>query len=259
MADQGIADSTRRAAALIRGARRLTAFTGAGISVESGIPPFRGPGGLWDRYDPQCLELRYFHAHPLEAWKAIREIFYGHFGAVEPNAAHRVLSRLENEGWPAGRGAETARLTAVVTQNIDGLHRGAGSRNVIEFHGSWRDLVCTRCGRRFPAGAQILRVLPPLCGCSGVLKPDFIFFGEGIPAAAQRDSDRAARETDVMIVVGSTGEVYPAAMVPQKAAENGARIIEVNPQKSSFTPLAEIHIQTGAGEAMTAIEKELFA
>jgi NAD-dependent deacetylase len=248
----------RSAAALIRGARHLTAFTGAGISVESGIPPFRGEGGLWGSYDPHCLELDYFHAHPAEAWKLIREIFYGHFGRVVPNAAHRVLARLETEGWPQNGTGERRRLEAVITQNIDGLHREAGSRNVIEFHGNWRDLVCTRCGKRRPASPEAFRRLPPLCECNGVLKPDFIFFGEGIPPEARRNADREARETDVMLVIGSTGEVYPAALVPQTAAENGARLIEVNPQESSFTSLASVYIPHAAGEAMTAIEAELF-
>jgi len=257
--EQGnLTSEIRSAAALIRGARYLTAFTGAGISVESGIPPFRGEGGLWGRYDPNCLELGYFNAHPAEAWKLIKEIFYEHFGRVEPNAAHRVLARLETDGWAGNGGAERSRLRAVITQNIDGLHREAGNRNVIEFHGNWRDLVCTGCGRRRPATQDAFLRLPPLCGCGGVLKPDFIFFGEGIPEAAQRDSERAARETDVMLVIGSTGEVFPAAAVPQTAAENGAHIIEINPQRSSFTPLAEVHVMTAAGPALTAIEAELY-
>jgi NAD-dependent deacetylase len=248
------------AAALIRSARRLTAFTGAGISVESGIPPFRGPGGLWNKYDPRMLELDYFLRHPEKSWPILREIFYDHFGAAKPNKAHEVLARLETEGWPQD-GAEggRARLRTLITQNIDNLHYLAGSRNVVEFHGSSRTLVCLKCRGRRDADPALLESLPPRCGCGGVYKPDFIFFGEGIPPEALSASQRAARETDVMLVIGSTGEVYPAAAVPRQASEHGAKIIEVNPSESEFTAsLTDLFIPLEAGEALTLIERELY-
>jgi NAD-dependent deacetylase len=124
----GAHDAVRAAAALIRSAKHLTAFTGAGISVESGIPPFRGPGGLWSQYDPRMLELDYFLAHPEKAWPVIREIFYDHFGKARPNRAHEVLAAWERDGWTRGPGStERGYLKTLITQNIDNLHNIAGS------------------------------------------------------------------------------------------------------------------------------------
>jgi NAD-dependent deacetylase len=235
---------------LIRSAKYLTAFTGAGISVESGIPPFRGPGGLWSRYDPRMLELDYFLAYPDIAWPVIREIFYDHFGAAKPNRAHLALARLESDG----------RLKVLVTQNIDNLHYLAGSRNIVEFHGNSRLLVCLVCGNRVQAVPALLEKLPPRCPCGGVYKPDFIFFGEGIPQGAHARSQDAARRTDVMLVVGSTGEVYPAALVPRWASEAGAKIIEINPEASEFTKsVSDIHVPLKAAEAFAVIEEGMLS
>jgi NAD-dependent deacetylase len=228
------------AASILRSARYLTAFTGAGISVESGIPPFRGPGGLWGKYDPRTLELDYFLSHPAEAWPVIREIFYDNFGKAKPNAAHLALAKLEADG----------ALKALVTQNIDNLHYVAGNRNIVEFHGNSRLLLCLGCGKRVEADPRLLADLPPRCPCGGMYKPDFVFFGEGIPPEAHARSMEAADRTDVMLVVGSTGEVYPAALVPRRAADRGAKIIEINPERSSFTDtLGCVHIPLKAGEA----------
>ncbi len=241
-------EAVRAAADLIRGARYLTAFTGAGISVESAIPPFRGEGGLWNTYDERKFELEYSVAHPEETWPLLTEIFYENFGRARPNRAHEVLAAWEARGL----------LKALITQNIDNLHFEAGSRNVVEFHGSSRTLVCLTCHSRRAVEPGVLTTMPPRCPCGGIYKPDFIFFGEGIPPDALEKSAEAARRTDVMIVIGSTGEVYPAAMVPRDASENGAQIIEVNPHPSEFTDaVTDVFLGMRAGEAMNALEKEL--
>jgi NAD-dependent deacetylase len=236
-----------QAASLLRQARHLTAFTGAGISVESGIPPFRGEGGLWSRYDPHLLELSYFLKHPEVSWPILKQIFYDHFGAARPNRAHEVLAAWEARGL----------LKTVITQNVDNLHFEAGSRNVVEYHGNSRTLVCLGCGARVPADPGLLATLPPHCPCGGLLKPDMVFFGEGIPPAASTAAEMAARRTDCMLVVGSTGEVYPAALVPRRAKENGATLIEVNLEPSEFTADASVRIPLGASEALDLLEKEL--
>jgi NAD-dependent deacetylase len=242
-------EAVRAAASLIRSSKYLTAFTGAGISVESGIPPFRGPGGLWSRYDPRMLEISYFLAHPEKAWPVIKEIFYDHFGKAKPNAAHLVLARLEAAGT----------LKVLITQNIDNLHWIAGSRNIVEFHGNSGYLVCLTCKTRVLAAPALLVNLPPRCPCGGIYKPDFIFFGEGIPTEAHSKAHEAARQSDVMLVIGSTGEVYPAALVPRWAFEAGAKIIEINPGESEFTgSVTTLHLSLPAGEAFALIEKELF-
>jgi len=236
------------AVALIRGSRYLAAFTGAGISVESGIPPFRGEGGLWSTYDPRMLELGFFLAHPEKAWPVIREIFYDHFGRAQPNKAHEVLAAWEAQGL----------LKCLITQNIDNLHFAAGSRCIVEFHGNSRQLLCLGCGTRVEARADLLTALPPRCPCGGLYKPDFIFFGEGIPPEAHERAREATSRTDLMLVVGSTGEVYPAALVPRWAKDAGAKIIEVNPGDSEFTgSVTDIHIPLKAAEAFSLLEKEL--
>ena len=234
----------QKAAEIIGESRHLVAFTGAGISVESGVPPFRGPNGLWSSYDPKNLELFYFHRHPDECWRVIKEIFYKHFAAAEPNDAHRALARLE------ARGA----LKAVITQNIDNLHQLAGSDRVIEFHGNTRDLICLSCGRITAASPELLEVLPPRCSFGAILKPDFIFFGEPIPQEAWFESMRETEAADVLLIVGSTGEIYPAASLPHQAAGNGARIIEVNPEESNFTKtITDVFVPLPAGSAMKRI------
>ena len=237
------------AAEVIAGSSYLVAFTGAGISVESGIPPFRGPDGIWNRYDPRSLELDYFDSHPEDCWIVIKEIFYDFFGSAEPNGAHMALARWQHRGV----------LKALITQNIDDLHARAGSTNVIEYHGNSRLLRCLACRTGHPAAPTLLERLPPVCpSCGGLLKPDFVFFGEGIPAEASYAAEYAAVNADAMILIGTTGEVYPAAMLPERAKANGATVIEINPNRSNYTgPITDIFLRTGAVEGVGLIDKEL--
>lgn len=242
--------SITAAARLIKNARTLTAFTGAGISVESGIAPFRGPDGIWNKYDPRYLELNYFLSHPKESWEIIRELFFQNFSQAEPNKAHKVLALLEEKGL----------LHAIITQNIDNLHFKAGSTNVIEFHGNSRQLICTQCEFSTPVHNDLWKSLPPLCPkCNAVLKPDFILFGEDIPSDAFSRAFILAVQSDVMIVIGSTGEVYPAASVPEHAKQSGAKIIEINPQPTGFTQrISDVFLQGKATDMMSALKKEIF-
>jgi NAD-dependent deacetylase len=215
-----------RAAEIISNARHVTAFTGAGISVESGIPPFRGPNGLWNKYDPKFLDIYYFNRDPEKSWKLIKEIFYDFFGKAKPNAAHFALAELEKLGL----------LKAIITQNIDNLHQEAGSQTVYEFHGNSRQLTCTNCGAIYPASEKLLETLPPRCEkCGGILKPDFIFFGEPIPEPARSKSFEEAELADVFLVIGTTGEIMPASLIPREAKSNGATIIEINTEPSNYT------------------------
>jgi len=234
--------SLEAAAAKLKTAQNAMAFTGAGASVESGIPTFRGRQGLWSKYDASTLEMSVFLANPSKSWALIHTIFYERWGHNEPNAGHRALARLEAAG----------HLTETVTQNVDGLHQAAGSKNVCEYHGTMTRLVCLGCGRRTPMTPERLASLPPLCEvCGAVLKPDFVFFGEGIPEAAAWRARTAAVNADVVLIIGSTGEVYPAAMVPETAAHRGATIIEVNPERSRFTEsITDIFLQGKAGEVL---------
>jgi len=237
------------AAEKIRNSSFTMAFTGAGISVESGIPPFRGAGGLWNKYDPEVLEINYFYNHGEECWRVIREIFYDFFGDAKPNQAHYALAKMEELGY----------LQAIVTQNIDNLHQLAGSRNIAEFHGNSGRLVCTECKTVYPADKVNLEILPPRCPKDDqILKPDFVFFGEGIPAEAWDRSFESAEKCGVCIIIGSTGEVVPASFVPQKASDNGAFIIEINPEESQFThTITNLHLKGKAGEILAQLVEEL--
>jgi NAD-dependent deacetylase len=232
----------------IREAKYLSAFTGAGVSVESNIPPFRGENGLWATYDPELFDISYFRAYPAKSWTLLKKLFYDTFRDAEPNEAHRVLARLERRGM----------LKALVTQNIDNLHHLAGSGNVIEYHGSVRELVCISCKKRRGAEPALLESLPPKCECGGVLKPDIVFFGEEIPIHALLNVEKTIEKTDVMLVVGTTGEVYPAAFVPIEAKRRGARIIEVNVTPSSLSQdVSDILLRGKATEVMARIEAML--
>ena len=238
-----------KAAKAIKGSAYTIAFTGAGISVESGIPPFRGPEGLWSKYNPEILELDYFYRHPEKSWPVIKEIFYDFFGTASPNPAHKALAELEHKGL----------LKCVVTQNIDNLHQEAGSKLVHEFHGTCGRMVCIKCRKVYKSSDISLQKLPPLCpACMGLLKPDFIFFGENISPATYTASFEAAEQARVVIVIGTTGEVMPAGYIPLTAKKNGATIIEINTESSAFTSkVTDIFLQGKAGEIMEKLLKAL--
>jgi len=216
----------QKASEIIKNSSFVVAFTGAGISVESGIPTFRGPEGLWSRYDPKILDIDFFLSNPKESWEKIKEIFYDYMGNTAPNDAHKFLAYLEKIGI----------LKAVITQNIDSLHQKAGNKNVIEFHGTASKLVCLNCYKKFSSDEIDLDLLPPMCPeCMGLLKPDFVFFSEPIPKKALEESLKLSQECDCMLVIGTTGEIMPASELPRIAKQNGAKIIEINIEKSSYT------------------------
>ncbi len=242
-------DLLRKAAEILVNSRHTTVFTGAGISVESGIPPFRGPDGLWSKYDPIFLDIDYFYRNPEKSWKLIKEIFYDFMGKAQPNPAHYAVAELEKMGI----------VKAVITQNIDNLHQEAGSKIVYEFHGTTRFLTCMRCGKKWEYTPELLEKIPPVCpDCGGILKPDFVFFGEPIPEPAHSASLREAEIADVFLVIGTTGEIYPAAMIPKIAKKNGAQIIEVNVSPSSYTyEITDIFLQGKAGEILPALVEEV--
>lgn len=241
-------DQIGKAAEAIRKAEYVSVFTGAGVSVESGIPPFRGQKGLWSRYDPEVLDIDFFIQNPLHSWGVIKEIFYDFFGKAAPNNAHRILADLEKAGIVKG----------IITQNIDNLHFEAGSSVVAEYHGNSRKLLCLSCGREYTAVGELLANLPPRCSCGGVLKPDFVFFGEGIPEKALSLTSEIVSKTDLMILIGTTGEIYPASFIPYEAKEKGALIVEINPAESAYTEkITDIYIQKPAVEAMENLSEIL--
>ncbi len=241
-------DSLQQAAAWLKQAHYAVAFTGAGISVESGIAPFTGAGGLWNQYDPRFIEINFFLSDPARSWQEMKKIFFTDMDNAQPNPAHRTLAALETQGL----------LKGVITQNIDGLHQRAGSKNVQEFHGTIHTLSCVRCGRKYRLQDVNLDEIPPTCLCGGVLKPDFVFYGEGIPPRAYEKSAAMAAQADVMLVVGTAGQVMPACSLPLAAKEHGCKIIEINPRASAYTgQITDLYFPLEAGAFFTRLAREI--
>ena len=243
-------DTPEQAAGLLRESRRAIAFTGAGVSVESGIPHFRGKGGLWTQFDPyKVAHIDTFRSDPAQYWTY--SLNHRRAGA-EPNPAHLALAHLQHEG----------RLGTVITQNTDGLHQQAGSPDVIELHGSSAAVTCLDCGSRFPrdqVDAINQRQCPPPCPCCAgrFLKPAVVLFGEPLPAEPLDRAHAAALEADLVLIVGSSMQVYPAAGIPRLAARNGAQLCIVNAEPTPLDELARVVIRGKAGEVLPEIIRHL--
>lgn len=237
-----------KAVSIIKNSKYVIALTGAGISVESGIPPFRGEGGLWTKYDPSLFTLSYFMKNPKQSWKLLKELFYESFKNIKPNLAHKALATMEKQGY----------IKSIITQNIDCLHQEAGSKNVIEYHGGIDRLVCMKCSKKYKADEKLLENIPPECNCGGILKPDIVFFEEIIPADVLEAVNKELTKSDLLFVIGTTAMIHPAAQIPYEAKRKGAEIIEINPNPSAITEvLTDIFIQARATEALCAIKEKL--
>jgi NAD-dependent deacetylase len=235
-------------AKLIVEQKNVVALTGAGISVESGIPPFRGKGGIWEKYDPEEYgHIDTFKRNPKRAWTLFKEMLDCTLRA-EPNHAHLALARMEENGL----------LNCTITQNIDGLHHKAGSKKVVEFHGNNRFLVCLKCGNRYEA-KKYLDGIPPTCDCEQILKPDFILYGELIPNATIERSVEEVSECKVLLVIGTTNLVYPAASLASVAMSFGATIVEVNVAETALTQDADYFLEGKAGEVLSELLERIEA
>lgn len=246
---QTAASGAERLAELIRCAKSVVALTGAGISVPSGIPDFRSPGtGLWERVDPmEVAHIDAFHRDPERFWSFYSARFQT-LADKEPNPAHAALARLEEAGL----------LDAVITQNIDRLHRKAGSREVIEVHGSIDSCSCLVCGMRYPlediAGRQELDgASVPRCQCGQPLKPDVVLFGELLPVAAIERAQRLAVSAEVMLCVGTSLEVYPVAGLPELTLAAGGKIAIVTQGPTPLDRMAEVRMGADVVEDLTAV------
>ena len=231
-------------AELIRERQPCVVLTGAGVSTESGIPDFRSPTGIWAEHDPmEVASVWAFLRDPQALWD-----FYARrlsaLSDARPNAAHLALAELERRGLVA----------AVVTQNIDTLHEQAGSQEVVEVHGSIRTASCVVCGVRVPIGSALARLPLPTCeACGGNLKPDVVMFGEAMPV---RETDRAfalAREAGLLLVVGSSLEVYPVAGLPEETLAAGGALAIVNRGSTPYDDAAALKIDASAGETLAAV------
>lgn len=241
-----------RAAELVRRAKHLVAFTGAGHSTASGIPDFRSPGsGLWEKANPMLVaSIWAFRLNPKTFYDWIQpmaEILL----KAPPNPAHHALAELEEMGI----------LRAIITQNIDNLHQRAGSRRVLELHGHMRQATCIRCYKKVPVDPMVERFIlegqVPRCECGGVLKPDVILFGEQLPIRVLNQAMAEARRTDLILIAGSSLEVTPAADIPYLAAECGARSIIVNLQPTQFDARADVVIHGDVTEVLPRIVEKV--
>ena len=249
-----IDEVVKAAATLILSADYVVVLTGAGVSVESGIPPFRGPGGIWTRFgEPPMDGYQRFLADPKSWWEGrLKPGRRRGLGVsildAKPNPGHYALAEMEEVGI----------LRAVITQNIDNLHTAAGSRNVLEIHGNVHKLRCVKCGARFPRNGFDLSELPPRCPrCGGVVKGDTVMFGEPIPQDVLSRCMEEAERCDCMLVVGTSAAVYPAAGLPLIVKRRGGALIEVNPRTSELNSLCDVCIRAPSGEALPKIVSAL--
>ena len=240
----------RKTAEALCRSKRAVAFTGAGISVESGIPDFRGPTGLWKKYDPmEYATIDAFLENPGKVWNMLKEMG-DLLDRAKPNPAHRALAKLE----------EMNLLRSVITQNIDNLHQAAGNKRVIEFHGTNQTLTCMLCGRQYSRQEINPGKIPPRCRCQGVLKPDIVFFGEGIPMDAQFAANDEARTCDFMLVIGTSAIVSPARELPLMAQRAGATVVEINIEETQLTHYISHWILKGqAGPILQSVLQEIIS
>jgi len=240
-------ETVKKAARKICQSTKTRALTGAGISVESGIPDFRSAGGLWERFNPmEYGTIGAFQANPEKVWQMLQEVS-DLLASARPNPAHTGLGRLQELGL----------LHTIITQNVDYLHQEGGATRVIEYHGNAKTLSCIWCNQRYDSdelGGQI----PPKCSCGQFLKPDVVFLGEPIPIRALQESYELASSCRALLIVGTSGEVAPANTIPEMAKKAGATIIEVNVEPTVLTEyVTDIFLQGKASEVVGKLVREV--
>ncbi len=239
-------------ARLLAESRRAVAFTGAGISTESGVADFRSPGGVWSKYQPVMFQdFLASEAARRQYWRMKKE-GYWEMRNARPNAGHHALARLEAAG----------KLVALITQNIDGLHQDAGSRRVLELHGTTRAVICLQCGARYDPDAIQARLEGgeevPLCEkCGGLLKPATVSFGQALPADVLSEAFDLATGADLMLAIGSSLVVEPAASLPLQARRRGARLVIINKTETPLDRIADAVLREPIGPSLTEVVKLL--
>ncbi len=231
----------------LRDAQSVVAFTGAGISAESGVPTFRGDEGIWTKFKPEELaNLDAFMRNPELVWewyKARKKVI----SEVKPNAGHVALVEME----------KMFSVFAVITQNIDNLHRRAGSKNVFELHGNIERNYCMKCGKNFANEFVLSGERIPYCECGGLIRPDVVWFGEMLPDDEWGGAMRACQSADVLLTIGTSGVVFPAASLPLEAKRAGAFIVEINPEPTPLTDIADEFLQGKSGEVLPRLVERL--
>ncbi|MFP4071459.1 MAG: SIR2 family NAD-dependent protein deacylase [Desulfovibrionales bacterium] len=239
-------EACTKAARHLHAANRTVALTGAGISVASGIPDFRSPGGLWAKYDPEqvCSTWALMH-NPKGVWEFLLDALEV-MQKARPNSGHQALARLEQGG----------KIQAVITQNIDNLHQEGGSREVVEFHGNCKRLFCTRCRQEFaPESASALtqETIPWLCDCGGLVRPDVVFFGEPIPHSALIQSQELIQLADCIVIIGTSGDVAPANSFPYMVKSRGGTVLEINLGHTGYDRIVDVRIDGRAEDVLPVL------
>ncbi len=233
--------------AIVSDSNNIVAFSGAGLSAESGIPTYRGAGGLWSEYDPgKYANINYFLHDPSYYWRFFRDVRYPILQKAQPNEGHYALAQMESQG----------KCQAVITQNIDGLHHEAGQQRVIELHGNTRRFYCVNCSSAvsMDEAFQLLSSeLPPKCSCGGLIRPDVVFFGESLPAEALDEAAEAAAECDTFLVLGSSLVVQPAAQLPVVAKQRGAKLIIINIGETPLDDMADFLFDASASTILSRL------
>jgi NAD-dependent deacetylase len=241
-----------KVASLLRESKQAIAFTGAGISTESGVPDFRSPGGVWSKYQPVLFqEFLSSEEARRRYWQIKREGYYEMRNA-RPNHGHRVLARLETAG----------KIAAIITQNIDGLHHDAGSRNILELHGTSRYCICLKCNQRFDSDSIQQRLEAgldiPLCDqCGGFIKSATVSFGQALPPQILAEAFDLCLHADLLLAIGSSLVVEPAASLPLQAKQHGARLVIINRDETPLDAWADVVVRTSIGDSLLEIARRL--
>ena len=239
--------SAKKLGQMIQAVSSIVAFTGAGVSAESGIPTYRGSDGVWNKYDPdKYANVTYFYKDPAYYWSFFKEVRYPVLTAATPNPAHRLLAHLQSTG----------RLQAIITQNIDGLHQEAGSSNVLELHGNTRSFACVHCGQTYDLKdihLLLQTALPPSCqSCGELIKPAVVMFGEALPSDVLQEAEAQSRSCDLFLAIGSSLVVQPAASLPVAAKRSGADLVIVNKDPTRLDSMADLVIHGSAAQVLSA-------
>ncbi len=242
-------NNLQKAIEIISNSKRTSVITGAGISVDSGIAPFRGKGSPWNDTIPDFLRLSHFTKYPENSWISLRKFFYSSIGNAMPNAGHISLAELENNGF----------IKRIITQNIDSLHTAAGSKNVIEFHGSLKKLKCLSCSHILTINTAIISEKLPLCSiCKSTLKPDIVFYEESLIPSVIDKSLALAEISDCMLIIGTSAQVMPASNIPYLAKRAGARIIEINIEETNYTrEITDVFLKGSSSQILTSLKDAL--
>jgi NAD-dependent protein deacetylase/lipoamidase len=247
MGGSDMADTISDAVQLLKQSRKTIALTGAGVSTESGIPDFRSRGGLWSRFDPmEYGTLGAFQRDPEKVWTMLAELMT--LVDARPNEGHYAMAEMEASGMLAG----------IITQNIDSLHQKGGSKRVVEYHGSMDSFTCMQCECSYSfSEVQKLDMPPRCCTCSGLLKPDIVFFDEQIPPSALSETRELVQQADLLIVAGTSCQVMPAAAIPVTLLAQGGKIIEIN-REPVLTAQAEVVLEGSFAKLMSQLAEALY-